>query len=380
MQNPQNLRQKHLIISVLAPNGHQVFTWLLSLVLLRHQGDFMQKPVKRGNAWRIQVRYKNLRDTATRDTARECEQWAAIRLLEMKAEYDPQKSIERKAYFSFHALFQKYYDEVGCKKRGKSYIQQQLKIKTFKKYFGDLAEKSIYDIEAIDVRNWRDKRLQEVAAGTVHRQMCLYTSVFNYAKNELFMLKENPFAQVIKPAKPPARNRLISQSEIETILEALNYKAGTTPKTPRQYVAWAFLFAIETAMRKGEIIGITCNNIYPDYIHLPMTKNGDSRNVPLSTEARALLDLLPHTDRVKLIPHTSNSFRLCWQRAVGKTELYNLVHFHDTRHEAITRLVNKRKLPVEILAKVTGHRDIRTLINTYYNPTASDIAKMMNAS
>jgi hypothetical protein len=42
--------------------------------------------------------------------------------------------------------------------------------------------------------------------------------------------------------------------------------------------------------------------------------------------------------------------------------------------------VNKRKLPVEILAKVTGHRDIKTLINTYYNPTASDIAKMMNAS
>lgn len=133
-----------------------------------------KKPVKRRNAWRIQVRYKNLRDTATRDTARECEQWAAIRLLEMKAEYDPQKSIERKAYFSFHALFQKYYDEVGCKKRGRSYIQQQLKIKTFKKYFGDLAEKSIYDIEAIDVRNWRDKRLQEVAAGTVHRHVSLY--------------------------------------------------------------------------------------------------------------------------------------------------------------------------------------------------------------
>ena len=51
----------------------------------------MQKPVKRGNAWRIQVRYKNLRDSVTRDTARECEQWAAIRLLEMKAEYDPKK-------------------------------------------------------------------------------------------------------------------------------------------------------------------------------------------------------------------------------------------------------------------------------------------------
>ncbi|WHP05868.1 site-specific integrase [Acinetobacter sp.] len=150
------------------------------------------------------------------------------------------------------------------------------------------------------------------------------------------MIKENPFAQVVKPEKPPSRNRLISPSEIEIILQALNYKIGTTPKTPRQYVAWAFLFAIETAMRKWEIVGITCNNIHADYVHLPITKNGDARDVPLSKEACELLDLVPYTDRVKLIPHNSNSFRLVWQRAIGKTELHNIVHFHDTRHEAIT--------------------------------------------
>ena len=89
------------------------------------------KPVKRGNAWRIQVRYKNLRDSVTRDTARECEQWAAIRLLEMKAEYDPKNS-DAKPYFSFFVLCQKYYDEVGYKKRGKSFIKQQIKRETFK--------------------------------------------------------------------------------------------------------------------------------------------------------------------------------------------------------------------------------------------------------
>ena len=150
----------------------------------------MQKPVKRGNAWRIQVRYKNLRDSVTRDTARECEQWAAIRLLEMKAEYDPKKIQMQKPYFSFFVLCQKYYDEVGYKKRGKSFIKQQIKRETFKNYFGELAEKSIYEIKPIDVKKWRDKRLEKVAPGTVHRQMCLYTSVFNYAKNEIFLIGE----------------------------------------------------------------------------------------------------------------------------------------------------------------------------------------------
>lgn len=337
----------------------------------------MQKPIKRGNAWRIQVRYKNLRDSATRDTAQECEQWAAIRLLELKALSETPESQKPKSPFPFKYLFEKYYQEIGRHKRGYTYIKQQLK--AIELYFGEMAFMSIHDITPQMVLKWRNDRLKEVSSGTVQRQMCLYCSIFNYAKNELFLIFENPFAQVTKPVKPKPRNRLIAEHEIKEILNALNYKKGTTPATPAQYVAWAFLFAMETAMRRGEIIGITCNNIHKDYVHLPITKNGDSRDVPLSNEARKLLDLVPHNDRVKLIPHNDNSFRLCWQRHLKKTSLSGLVHFHDTRHVAITNFVNQRKLPVEILAKVTGHRDIKTLINTYYNPSASDIAKMLNA-
>jgi len=52
------------------------------------------------------------------------------------------------------------------------------------------------------------------------------------------------------------------------------------------------------------------------------------------------------------------------------------LNFHDTRHEACTRLA--QLLDVKDLSKVTGHKDIGILINTYYNPTASEIAKKMN--
>ncbi len=337
----------------------------------------MQKPIKRGNAYRIQVRYKNLRDTATRDTARECEQWATLRLLQLKAEFNDPAALKQPQPYPFRELFEKYYLEIGKNMRGYMYIKQQLR--AFDKYFGALADTSIHDITPQMVTKWRNDRLKEVAPGTVQRQMCLYCSIFSYAKNELFLINENPFSKVAKPIKPKPRNRTISAYEIEKIITAFGYKKGMTPTTPGQYVAWAFLFAIETSMRRGEIISITCNNIHEDYIHLPITKNGDSRDVPLSKEASVLLDMVPHDDRVKLIPHNDNSFRLCWQRTMKKTGLSGDIHFHDTRHEAITRFVNQRKLPVEILAKVTGHRDIKTLINTYYNPAASDIAKMMNA-
>lgn len=371
------MRQKHLIISVLAPFRHQVLSWFSCLVLLRHQGDFMQKPIKRGDSWRIQVRYKDLRDSGTFNTPLECTNWAATRLLELKAQYADDTKSNKKEPYPFKSLFTKYYQEVGRHKRGYTYIKQQLG--TLDKYFGEMAQASIHDITPQMVTKWRNNRLKKVTPGTVQRQMCLYCSVFNFAKNELFLIAENPFAKVAKPIKPKPRNRLIAGHEIETILAAFNYQRGMRPTTPAHYVAWTFLFAIETAMRRGEIVGITCNNIHKDYIHLPITKNGDSRDVPLSNAARALLDLVPHDDRVKLIPHTDNSFRLCWQRTLKKTGLSGDIHFHDTRHEAITRFVNQQKLPVEILAKVTGHRDIRTLINTYYNPKASDIAKMLNA-
>ena len=56
----------------------------------------------------------------------------------------------------------------------------------------------------------------------------------------------------------------------------------------------------------------------------------------------------------------------------------NNLHFHDTRHEAITRMVRIRKLPVEVLAKITGHKKIDVLVNTYYNPNADDLIEAFN--
>lgn len=41
--------------------------------------------------------------------------------------------------------------------------------------------------------------------------------------------------------------------------------------------------------------------------------------------------------------------------------------------------MNNQKLPVEVLAKVTGHKNIKVLVNTYYNPDVEDIADIIDA-
>ena len=232
----------------------------------------------------------------------------------------------------------------------------------------------VNEITAKDLTDWRNVRLNAVSAGTVRREISYLSSVMSYAVKELFIISENPFNNLAKPHMPKARNRRITENDIQAILTAGNYTLGQTPVQTQQYVAWAFLFAIETAMRKGEILGVKMADIKNGYIHLPKTKNGESRNVPLTPKAKALLDCMAH-DSDKLIPLTENAFKLSWKKVLEKSDLDDL-HFHDTRHEAISRFVKDLGLPVETLAKVTGHKDIKTLVNTYYNPTIDELVDL----
>ncbi|MEN8319787.1 tyrosine-type recombinase/integrase [Acinetobacter junii] len=334
------------------------------------------KPRKRGETYTITVSYQNKRYYCTRDTAYECEQWAALKLLELKTQTKIENG-ELKPIFLFRDLNKKYYQDVGQfnpSKSSRDWITGQFK--NFEIKFGVLAQKSIYELTPKDLTAWRNKRLTEVGENTVLKEISHYSAMFTYAQKELFLLEENPWKQITKPKKPKARDRRIHPSEVEMILKALDYEHGRQPVLPQHYVAWGFLFAIETALRKGELLSMQKNEIYDNHVYIPKSKNGEARNVPLSQEAKALLELIKHDGR-KIIPQSENAFRLMWEKRKKSIGLNDL-HFHDTRHEAITRMVRVRKLKVETLAKITGHKKIDVLVNTYYNPNAEDLIEAFN--
>ncbi|ENX37676.1 hypothetical protein F888_03019 [Acinetobacter courvalinii] len=209
----------------------------------------------------------------------------------------------------------------------------------------------------------------------------MYSSVFDFAQKELFLTKENPFKEISKPTAPAPRNQRIYKNHIDAVLAGLDYEWGKVSFQPRHRVAWSFLFALETAMCKGEILSVEKRLIFPNFIHLLDTKNGTSRDVPLTAKAKELLSWLPDDpDDNRMVSLTSNAFRLISQRNLRRVGLDGVIKFHDTRHEAITHFVHNYRLPVEILAKITGHKTISVLVNTYYNPTASEIAKMLAAA
>lgn len=334
----------------------------------------LPKPRQRGSSWSISIMLNGKREYCTRDTEQECLHWAMARLIEANSTPKEEIEAQRKTVTTFHDLFNLYYKAHGKESKSKKYIREQLD--SFEKRFGLLGRKDITQITPQDLTHWRNKRQSEVSDGTVLKEISLYSSVFTFAQKELFILDSNPFFSLKKPRKPKPRNRRILQSEIDKILAELKYEVGNVPRTSSQYVAWAFLFAIETAMRRGEILSIRRANIFKDHIHLADTKNGEERDVPLTKKARELMALIQHNDD-RLIPLSENAFRLQFERAKARAGVEE-VRFHDTRHEAITRFVNDQKLPVEVLAKVTGHKTIKVLVNTYYNPDVKDILKMLD--
>jgi len=100
-----------------------------------------------------------------------------------------------------------------------------------------------------------------------------------------------------------------------------------------------------------------------------MTKNGFPRSVPLSSEALRLPGQLPRVDDSVFVL-TARQIDAIFRKIRARALIENL-HFHDSRHEAITRLA--RKLDVMDLARMVGTRDLRILM-VYYNATPSEIA------
>lgn len=283
--------------------------------------------------------------------------------------------IQKLSFISFGELITKYIDEVAPSHKGAD--KEISRLHKLMNDYPKLMQKPITDVNQLDMIELRNDRLSKVSPSTVGRDLGVLGGVFKYARQELRILKTSPLLNVAKPTQAPHRERRITQEEINTILLGFNYDATYQPLTKRQQVAWAFLFALETAMRASEITNMQWCNVYVDHVLLPDTKNGTARKVPLSRRAIQLLELMKGLDNDKVLTISdrsnalSHDFWLVVSNKLGITDL----NFHDTRHEATTRLA--KKLPIQDLAKVTGHKDLKMLMR-YYNPTVQELALRLN--
>ncbi|MAC81967.1 MAG: hypothetical protein CML66_28395 [Rhodobacteraceae bacterium] len=193
--------------------------------------------------------------------------------------------------------------------------------------------------------------------------MNLLKHVVVTATEDWELIRENPMGRVKRPAPGRRRTRRVYPDEIEKISAQLDLDAETWT-TERQIVGAAFLFAIEAAMRSGEILAIRNRDVAGMTVHVPASKNDHPRDVPMTHWA---VEILEKIRREQIAPERhpfaidaasrDSLFRLAVKRA-GVADL----HFHDTRHEAITRLA--KRLEILDLARVTGHKNLNELLAT----------------
>lgn len=227
---------------------------------------------------------------------------------------------------------------------------------------------------AADLTAWKDQRLREVSPASVLREFTLLQSVFEHARRDWRWIQTNPARDVRKPAKPAGRKSVILDDERDRMLATLGYEEGQPPTTSSAEVAYMLLLSLETGMRAGELNGLHWQHVHLEqrYVHLPHTKNGSARDVPLSTRAVQLLQVLAAARRHQVVfgvkPGTRDAL---WRRARDKCKLSRT--FHDARHTAATRIGRAGRLSVLEFCAMFGWRDPRMAM-VYFNPTASDLA------
>jgi integrase len=259
----------------------------------------------------------------------------------------------------FKDVVERYVQEVTLKTR--SMKEDAYRLRALSRH--PIAKLCMTALTPIKIAEYRDERLQIVSNGAVIRELSYFSSIINHARREWGINISNPIPFVKKPPSPLGRNRILTNEELNRLYAALTPRV----KNANYWILPLAKFALATAMRRGEILGLRWEHIdlQKRTAFIPMTKNGRSRLVPLSLSAVEILINLPRNLHEQVFPVNGPMLSAAIDRARIKADLSDW-HFHDLRHMAITRLAEKLPNLLELSA-VTGHRSL-AMLKRYYHP------------
>jgi integrase/predicted RNase H-like HicB family nuclease len=273
--------------------------------------------------------------------------------------------------------FDLYRSKISILKKG--YAQEKYRIEQICRSF--LGEKTVREITSVDIATYRDLRLQTVnsrtkrllSTSTVRLEMSLLSSFFDICRIEWGYCDTNPVANVRKPKIPPGRDRRLTAREDKQISRyAFNHV------NPELYSI--YIVALETAMRQGEILTLQWEhiNLKGRIAHLPMTKNGSKRDIPLSTRARDAIIRIGVKSKGRVFSYTSAGLKSTWRFMMIKLSIVDL-HFHDVRHEAVSRLFELGTLDMMEVAAISGHKSL-SMLKRYTHLKAQKLVRKLEGN
>ena len=316
---------------------------------------------KRSGKWQARIQRQGYPDQCKTFLLRsDAEMWAR------KTEVDLDRGI-RNSKANPNTLLKdlliRYRNEITPKK--KHVTQEKYRIEAWLKH--SLSNYAISCIKSSDIAKWRDEKIMlGKSPNTIRLDIAVLSHLFTVARNEWgFEDLINPVMHTTLPKLPAGRTRRLENGELELILQ----------NTDSILLKPIVIFAIETGMRRSEISSLEWKylNLNKKTILIPVTKNGESREVPLSEAAlNQILQLPKYHQRIfNITPH---AITIAFRRSCKRSGINDL-NFHALRHEAVSRLF-ERGFSLAEVALISGHKSW-SMLRRYTHLKAEDLAKKM---
>lgn len=317
----------------------------------------------RSNRWQARVRRSGSPDeTRSFTTRQDAEKWA--RSVETDIDRGCRLAHAQANKLTLGELVDRYMLEVLPRLKGAR--EDAIRLKALRRRL--ICSYSMEALTPSRVALHRDQRLSQVAPSTVIRELAYLSSIINHGRREWGLNCVNPVTLVRKPPSPQGRQRVLDKLEQEALFEELQPLGRRSP-----WMLPIVQLAIQTGMRRSELLALRWKNInlLEQIATLETSKNGESRSVPLSRSAVAILETLPRDEEGRVFPMSGCAVSAAFNKAANRAKLAN-IRFHDLRHTAITQLAQKLPNLIE-LAAVSGHKSLR-MLQRYYHPSAQALA------
>jgi integrase len=339
----------------------------------------------RGHAqYRARKLIKGVRTVKTFETASLAAKWlAAIETDVARGQYMDQTEAQRQ---TLGDILERYETEClgdDSDKRGADKEKNHLKMVRE----DEVCTVKMADLSSADLAKFRDRmKKYKYAPATIVRRLNLIQTVIEHSRREWKInLAGNPAQMVKRPAGADhKRDRVFVALKADDPRRSQGWKTeedvllAECEKGFHKLLSPIVKFAILTAMRQGEIVGLKWNDIDLEKSTAvvrgalgTVTKNNEIREIPLlPATVQLLVDMEgDHIGRVFKIEQ--NPLKMAFRRVTKKAGIDDLT-FHDLRHIGTSRLAKIYKNPLD-LKRVTGHKDLKSL-DRYYHTTAEELA------
>jgi integrase len=257
---------------------------------------------------------------------------------------------------TFAELLERYNETV---KGQKSYKDKKSHLVILKSYFSG---RLLTDITTYDLEHFRNQRratpiktrtqTRERSLANVNRVLSTLRHMFSKAV-EWNLIEQSPFSRCkhLFYKEDNVRVRYLTEEEESRLLR--NCTGHLKP---------IVLCALNTGMRKGEILTLKWENIRNGFIYLNKTKTGETRQIPINKTLTSLFQSLPR--------HITSEYVFCskegkpyvdikksFKSALKRTGIQDF-RFHDLRHSFASKLVSKGA-PLKALQELLGHKNIK---------------------